>query len=124
MLTTLIRNAEKAMEGDSNDAEHEALFALVEHLKAEGKQPFKTYFTKADECIRLCEAMAAFWGDDVCDAAIHPGAYLTEEDTPFRDLVRAAVGWRKPSTRRRGPLVHQPGRATETGRLPRRPRHR
>lgn len=47
-------------------------------------------------CIRLCEAMAAFWGDGVCDAAIHPGAYITEEDVPIRDLVRIAVGWRKP----------------------------
>lgn len=51
--------------------------------------------TNADECIRLCEAIAAFWGD-CCDAAIWPGAYITEEDTPIRDLVRAAIGWRKP----------------------------
>ena len=49
-----------------------------------------------DECVRLCEAMAAFWGDGICDAPIWPGAYLTEEDTPIRELVRAAVGWRKP----------------------------
>jgi len=55
-----------------------------------------TYFTRAAECIRLCEALAAFWGDGVCDAPIWPGAYLTEEDTPIRDLIRAAVGWRKP----------------------------
>ncbi len=45
-----------------------------------------------DECVRLCEAIAAFWGDAVCDAPIHPGAYLTEQDIPIRDLVRAAVG--------------------------------
>jgi hypothetical protein len=50
-----------------------------------------TYFTKAEECVRLCEALAAFWGDS-CDAPIWPGAYLTEEDTPIRDLIRAAVG--------------------------------
>jgi hypothetical protein len=49
-----------------------------------------------DECVRLCEAISAFWGDDVCDAPISPGAYLTEQDVPIRDLIRAAVGWRKP----------------------------
>jgi hypothetical protein len=57
-----------------------------------GKQ---AYTIDADECVRLCEAMAAFWGDS-CDAPIWPGAYLTEQDIPFRDLIRTAVGWRKP----------------------------
>jgi hypothetical protein len=50
----------------------------------------------ADECVRLCEAISAFWDEQVCDAPIHPGAYITEQDVPIRDLVRAAVGWRKP----------------------------
>ena len=56
----------------------------------------RPYPIDREECVRLCEALAAFWGDGVCDAPIHPGAYLTEEDIPIRDLVRAAVGWRKP----------------------------
>jgi hypothetical protein len=54
------------------------------------------YKVDPDECVRLCEAMAAFWGDGVCDAPIWPGAYLTEQDIPIRELIRAAVGWRKP----------------------------
>lgn len=50
-----------------------------------------------DECVRLCEAISAFWGNELqCEAPIYPGAYLTEQDVPIRDLVRAAVGWRKP----------------------------
>lgn len=61
-----------------------------------GSDQSKTWTPNPDECVRLCEALAAFWGDGVCDAPIHPGAYLTEEDTPIRDLIRAAVGWRKP----------------------------
>jgi hypothetical protein len=56
----------------------------------------KSWTANTDECVRLCEAIAAFWGDGVCDAPIWPGAYLTEEDTPIRDLIRSAVGWRKP----------------------------
>ena len=49
------------------------------------------------ECVRLCEAIADFWGDeDQCDAPIYPGAYLTDEDQPIKDMIRAAVGWRKP----------------------------
>jgi hypothetical protein len=54
------------------------------------------YAIDSDECVRLCEAIAAFWGDDVVEAPIWPGAYLTEQDVPIRDLIRAAVGWRKP----------------------------
>lgn len=49
------------------------------------------------ECVRLCEAISAFWGDELqCEAPIHPGAYITDQDIPIRDLVRAALGWRKP----------------------------
>ena len=58
--------------------------------------PVRPYKVDPDACVRLCEAIAAFWGDGICDAAVYPGAYLTGEDTPIRDLVRAAVGWRKP----------------------------
>ena len=49
------------------------------------------------ECVRLCEAIADFWGgQDQCEAPIWPSAYITEEDVPIKDLIRAAVGWRKP----------------------------
>lgn len=48
------------------------------------------------ECVRLCEAIAAFWGDDVCTAPLWPGAYITEEDVPISELVRKAIGWRRP----------------------------
>jgi hypothetical protein len=64
------------------------------HLPCDACEP--TYKVNADECVRLCEAMAAFWGDGVCEAPIYPGAYLTEQDVPIKDLIRAAVGWRKP----------------------------
>jgi hypothetical protein len=56
----------------------------------------RPYPIDPDACVRLCEAIAEFWGDGICDAPIWPGAYLTEQDVPIRDLVRAAVGWRKP----------------------------
>jgi hypothetical protein len=59
-------------------------------------EPKRNYGIDPDACVRVCELLAAFWGDGVCDAPIHPGAYLTEEDVPICDLVRAAVGWRKP----------------------------
>lgn len=61
-----------------------------------GDSTDRKYTVNTDECVRLCEAIAEFWGNDVCDAPIWPGAYLTEQDVPIRDLIRAAVGWRKP----------------------------
>ena len=35
-IRLLIAEAEKAMNGDSNDSEHEALYNLVKELKAQG----------------------------------------------------------------------------------------
>lgn len=60
-----------------------------------GSDQSKTWTPNPDECVRLCEALAAFWGAS-CDAPIWPGAYITAEKTPIRDLIRTAVGWRKP----------------------------
>ena len=34
-LANLVKDAELTMDGDSNDAEHEALYALVEYLRQE-----------------------------------------------------------------------------------------
>lgn len=73
--------------------EHKRYRAPVEHPEGVSKNAAPG-IPDARECIRLCEAMSAFWGDS-CDAPIWPGAYITEEDKPFRDLVRAAVGWRR-----------------------------
>lgn len=45
----------------------------------------------AQELLQLLSAIDAFWGDSVCDAAIHPGAYITDQDIPIRDLIHVAV---------------------------------
>jgi hypothetical protein len=81
----------------------EALKRVTDHaeLHPSGSEQSKSWTPNPAECVRLCEALSAFWGYGVeglptCDAPIWPGAYLTEEDTPIRDLIRAAVGWRKP----------------------------
>lgn len=37
-LEKLLRRANKAMDGDSNDAEHDALFELVQYLENEATQ--------------------------------------------------------------------------------------
>lgn len=45
----------------------------------------------APEMFEALEAIDTFWADGVCDAAIHPGAYLTAKDEPIRDVIRAAI---------------------------------
>lgn len=49
----------------------------------------------APELFRVLEAIDRFWGDGICDAAVYPGAYLTEEDIEIRTLVHLAVNLAK-----------------------------
>jgi hypothetical protein len=41
----------------------------------------------------MLEALASlddFWGDEICEAPIHPGAYILG-DEPIRNVIRRAV---------------------------------
>jgi hypothetical protein len=63
-LPTLIRNAERAMDGDSNDAEHDALYELVQFLKG-------CQHTDGEDCM-ICSVCGRCdetldEKDDICD---------------------------------------------------------
>ena len=44
------------------------------------------------ECVRICEAIANYWGDqDECEAPIWPDADIIDHK-PIKELVRVALG--------------------------------
>jgi hypothetical protein len=77
-----------AATGKRSKAEVQSLF--TQHLQAQVDQRQGTRPSTLSP-IELLRAIDAFWGDGVCEAAIHPGAYITELDVPIKDLIHAAV---------------------------------
>ena len=45
----------------------------------------------APEMFKLLEAIDNFWGQGICEAPIHPGAYITDQDVPICELIHAAI---------------------------------